>query len=63
MSDLHDGSESSGEQILGGILEDPLQTHPHGAIIPVPAGVHQSALQFVSVCLQYLEQRQGPKLR
>jgi hypothetical protein len=59
LSELRGDSEASDAQVLGGILEDQLQTLPRGAFIPA----HHPALQFVSICLQHPEQPQLPEPR
>jgi hypothetical protein len=58
-----DNVEDPGAQVLGGILDDRLQTLARCAVVPVPTGIHQSAVQFVSVRLQHLEQLQFPEHR
>jgi hypothetical protein len=58
-SELRGDSEAPDAQVVGGILEDQLQTLPRAAFFPV----HHPALQFISICFQHLEQRQLPEPR
>lgn len=60
-SDPRYGIEGTGAQLVGGIREDQVQALPRSAVLPVPAGGHQSAMQLIVGCVQHLEQRQLPE--
>jgi hypothetical protein len=49
--------DRAGPQILGGLLQDQLQTLPRRGV-PVTIRVLELAAQLVVVCSQHLEQRQ-----